>query len=103
MKGPGGRLRFDLRRVWECPLCHRRDWTGGDSVTRLCNCMAKTEPGRQVWMKLVEVKPAPVVVEHSASPPATTACDAAPADAGAVPSNVAIITPPASGDAQSSQ
>jgi hypothetical protein len=54
MKGPGGRTRFDLRRVWECPLCHRRDWTTGDIVFRACNCLAKTEPDRISWMKLVE-------------------------------------------------
>lgn len=72
MKGPGGRLRFDLRRVWECPVCHRKDWTSGDVVNRLCTCSAKTDPPRQVWMKLVETKPAPPVAEAPAGPVETT-------------------------------
>jgi hypothetical protein len=60
MKGPGGRMRFDLRRVWECPVCHRREWTGGDIVYRMCTCSAKAEPPRQIWMKLIEAQPAAV-------------------------------------------
>ena len=58
MKGPGGRLKFDIRRLWECPACHRRELTAGDVVTRLCACSAKSEPPRQNWMKLIEQKPA---------------------------------------------
>ena len=57
MKGPGGRLRFDIRRVWECPACHRRELTAGDLVYRLCTCSAKSDPPRQNWMKLIEQKP----------------------------------------------
>ena len=66
MKGPGGRLRFDIRRVWECPVCHRRELTSGDVVTRLCTCSAKSDPPRQNWMKLIESKPA-----RPAPPPPT--------------------------------
>lgn len=58
MKGPGGRLRFDIRRVWECPACHRRELTPGDVVYRLCTCSVKSDPPRQNWMKLIELKPA---------------------------------------------
>jgi hypothetical protein len=58
MKGPGGRLKFDIRRQWECPVCHRRKLTPGDVVTRLCTCSAKSDPPRQNWMKLLEQKPA---------------------------------------------
>jgi hypothetical protein len=54
MKGPSGRLRFDVRRVWECPVCHRRDKTSGKVVHRLCDCLAKSNPPRQTWMRLVE-------------------------------------------------
>lgn len=57
MKGPGGRLRFDIRRLWECPACHRRELTPGDVVTRPCACSAKNDPPRQNWMRLIEQKP----------------------------------------------
>lgn len=57
MKGPGGRLRFDIRRVWECPVCHRRELTAGDVVTRLCTCSTKSDPPPQNWMRLIEEKP----------------------------------------------
>jgi hypothetical protein len=76
MKGPGGRLRFDIRRLWECPACHRRELTAGDVVNRLCTCSTKSDPPRQNWMKLVEQKPArpapptpsPPSVEEAAQP-----------------------------------
>ncbi len=57
MKGPGGRQRFDIRRVWECPQCHRRELTTGDVVTRICAGCAKTDPARQAWMRLVADMP----------------------------------------------
>ena len=53
MKGPGNRLRFDVRRVWECPICHRRERTSGEVVNRLCDCLAKKN-GQQTSMKLIE-------------------------------------------------
>ena len=56
MKGLGNRLRFDVRRVWECPVCHRRERTGGEVVNRLCDCLAK-QNGQQIWMKLIEERP----------------------------------------------
>ena len=70
MKGPGGRLRFDIRRVWECSVCHRRDLTNGDVVNMLCTCSARTDPPRQNWMKLIETKPARPVPPPPPSPPA---------------------------------
>src|SRR5262249_6756886 len=54
MKGPGGGLRIDVRRLWECPVCHRREKTPGTVVHRLCDCLAKSNPPRQTWMRLVE-------------------------------------------------
>lgn len=54
MKGPGNRLKFSVVRVWECPVCHRRDRTGGDVVSRVCHCLAKRDPPQQTWMKLIE-------------------------------------------------
>jgi len=54
MKGPGGRLKHDVRRVWECPICGRREHTGGQVVNRLCPCHPDTDPPRLFWMRLVE-------------------------------------------------
>ncbi len=54
MKGPHGRLRHDFRRVWECPVCHHRERTGGDVTFRLCLCQRKAEVEHRVWMRLVQ-------------------------------------------------
>ncbi len=55
MKGPH-RARLDVRRIWECPGCQRRELTGGDVVNRLCSCLAE-QNGQQTWMKLIEERP----------------------------------------------
>jgi hypothetical protein len=54
MKGPGGKAKHPVRRTWECPVCHRREWTGGQVVTRRCRCAATDDPAAQPWMQLVE-------------------------------------------------
>jgi hypothetical protein len=54
MKGPGERLKYDFRRVWECPVCRHRERTGGDVTYRLCACQRKLEPTERVWMRLVQ-------------------------------------------------
>jgi hypothetical protein len=53
MRGPHERLKYDFRRVWECPACHHRERTGGEITTRLCMCQRKVDPMQRVWMKLV--------------------------------------------------
>jgi hypothetical protein len=53
MKGPYGRLKFVIRRLWQCPNCQRRAWTTGQVVTRACSCSAPGD-GPPVWMTLVE-------------------------------------------------
>jgi hypothetical protein len=53
MKGPGERLKYDFRRVWECPVCRHRERTGGDVTYRLCACQRKLEPMQRAWMRLV--------------------------------------------------
>ena len=37
MKGPYERLKYDLRRTWECPECHHREHTGGDVTSLRCS------------------------------------------------------------------
>jgi len=54
MRGPYERLKYDLRRVWECPVCKRRERTAGTVTFRYCNCQMKQVDGRPVVMKLVE-------------------------------------------------
>ncbi len=51
MKGPFERLKYDLRRVWECPLCHHRDRTDGRVTTRFCICSGESQ---FTPMKLIE-------------------------------------------------
>ena len=57
MKGPGMRLDLDVRRVWECPECHKQMRSEGQATSRLCGC---TREG--VSMRLVELpRPKPTV------------------------------------------
>jgi hypothetical protein len=54
MRGPYERLKYDLRRVWECPVCHHRERTGGDVTFRICPCQEKVEPREAASMKLID-------------------------------------------------
>lgn len=68
MKGPYERLKYDLRRLWECPVCKRHERTDGALTFRFCNCQQKQPGGSPVVMKLVEdgvqrVGP-PIVLVH---------------------------------------
>ena len=68
MKGPYQRLKFDLRRLWECPACHRRERTAGTVTFRYCLCQIQQLEGKPIVMKLVadgvqRLAP-PVVIEH---------------------------------------
>ena len=54
MKGPDERLKYDLRRLWECPVCKRRERTAGSVTFRHCNCQMQKLDGKPIVMKLVE-------------------------------------------------
>ena len=55
MKGPFERLKYDLRRLWECPKCKRRERSDGTVTTRFCTCAGKGVPdGQRTTMKLLE-------------------------------------------------
>ncbi len=54
VKGPYERLKYDLRRVWECPVCHHRERAGGEVTSMICRCQASEDPAKQVCMKLIE-------------------------------------------------
>ena len=57
MKGPYERLKYDMRRVWECPDCHHKERTVGTVTSVFCRCQQQKEFGQRVAMKLVEDKP----------------------------------------------
>jgi hypothetical protein len=58
MKGPYGRLRFDVRRLWQCPVCGRFERTPGSIVTLVCRACGTNSAGSgEVCMKLVEGPP----------------------------------------------
>lgn len=71
MKGPFERLKYDLRRLWECPLCKRRERTDGSVTFRLCTCPGKGVPeGQRTPMKLLEEAGHRTVPKFTFQPPA---------------------------------
>lgn len=54
MKGPFERLKYDMRRLWECPQCKKRERTEGTVTSRLCLCEVKNPGGQPAVMKLLE-------------------------------------------------
>jgi hypothetical protein len=82
MKGPYERLKFDLRRVWECPICKRRERTAGTVTFRHCNCRMKQVDGQPVVMKLVEDgvqrHSAPITAKREESEPPTVPATPSP-------------------------
>jgi hypothetical protein len=74
MKGPSERLKYDLRRLWECPACQRRERTTGSVTFRHCACQAKQTDGKAVVMQLVEdgvqrIGPRITLIHQSPAPP----------------------------------
>ncbi len=57
MRGPYERIKYDFRRVWECPACHHRERTAGSVTSQFCACQAKEDPLKQLPMKLIEDGP----------------------------------------------
>jgi hypothetical protein len=73
MKGPSQRLKYDLRRLWECPVCKRRERTAGTVTYRHCQCQMKQIEGKLVVMKLIEdgvqrITP-PITIHHELPAP----------------------------------
>ncbi len=54
MKGPGNRLKFVIRRQWECPRCGRRLLTHGSVVQQSCDCRGSDHAGEPVPMRLIK-------------------------------------------------
>lgn len=86
MKGPFERLKYDLRRVYECPECHHKERAHGTVTVVLCRCQQKKkDPLDRIAMKLVEDRiirrlpefvppievevPEPTLAEHTTEEP----------------------------------
>jgi hypothetical protein len=80
MRGPFERLKYDLRRLWECPVCKRRDRTTGTVTFRHCSCQMNKADGKFIVMKLVEdsVQRLTPVVRIKHEPLVATAVDELP-------------------------
>jgi hypothetical protein len=85
MKGPYERLKYDLRRLWECPQCQRRERTDGTVTYYHCLCQTKSG-GQPIAMKLLEesghrtVPPiVPKLSEELCGTPAALTSEAPPA------------------------
>jgi hypothetical protein len=76
MKGPYQRLKYDLRRVWECPACKRRERLPPTITFRHCDCQLKQLDGKPVVMKLiadgVQRLTPPIVIQHEDAPASET-------------------------------
>jgi hypothetical protein len=70
MKGPSERLKYELRRLWECPTCKKRERTPGSVTFRHCMCLMSHADGKPVVMKLLEdgvLRVAPPIVPRCAA------------------------------------
>lgn len=54
VKGPHERLKYDLRRLWECPICHHRERSNGATTYMLCKCQLREVPQKRIYMKMIE-------------------------------------------------
>ncbi len=52
MRGPYERLKYDLRRTFECPKCGRHERRAGNATTCLCECQESIPLTEAVWMKM---------------------------------------------------
>ena len=53
MKGPYERLKYDLRRIWECPKCQARQRTDGTTTALICGCQLALVENERVSMNLL--------------------------------------------------
>lgn len=81
MKGPSGRSRFDVRRLWRCPRCQHTERLHARIVNRQCpKCSGQAELPGPVWMSLIEEKRAK---PREAAPQDAQVQSIAPGEAGA--------------------
>ena len=80
MKGPFERLKYDLRRLWECPQCKRRERSDGAVTSRFCDCLGKGTGGQRTPMKLLEEAGHRTVPEVKCPPREEPRADESPRD-----------------------
>lgn len=97
MKGPFERLKYDLRRIWECPQCGHKVRTDGSATTQFCRC-GKSNTNPAIPMKLVGdgprrlVPPVPRPAVEVATPQAIAAnTQVAVVSEGAVATQVDVV------------
>ena len=54
IKGPYERLKYDMRRLWECPECHHRQRKPGHVSVVFCDCQKNHESKGPIAMQLVK-------------------------------------------------
>ena len=109
MKGPSERVKYDLRRLWECPMCKRRERTSFTVTFRHCQCQMKQLDGKPVVMKLMadgvqRIGPplrVPVPAIESILEPVAVADDASSGEPVADATPVVTETPPVDSVAKS--
>jgi hypothetical protein len=78
MKGPSERLKYDMRRIWECPICRHRESVGGHVTSRLCSCQEQVPAASRRFMRLVHdgprrlIEPKPPAPLEQAAPSVAT-------------------------------
>ncbi|WP_425617657.1 hypothetical protein NA78x_001340 [Anatilimnocola sp. NA78] len=79
MRGPFERLKYDLRRIWECPACNQRRRTDGTATTQFCTCGKTSSNAESVSMKLIGDGPrrtVPVIAKPRPEPAVMAAVEA---------------------------
>lgn len=88
MKGPFERLKYDLRRIWECPQCGHKVRTDGSATTQFCRC-GKSNTNPAIAMKLVGDGPRRLV--PAVPPPAVEVAAAPQVEAAVVTTQVEVV------------
>lgn len=95
MKGPYQRLKYDGRRVWECPRCHHRQRAEGTVTSWICRCQSNEPASNRVVMRLVEEgfqQYQPRVMPLAPREPDKSTSNAGVATVPSAPSTAAAIT-----------
>lgn len=70
MKGPGLRTRYDVRRVWRCPVCDHREKALGQITWKICRCQQNRPEQARVLMQLIaDAPPRPPQFRPAPEPP----------------------------------
>jgi len=91
MKGPHERVKYDFRRLWECPVCNHRERAAGEFPAHVCGCQQAVPLVNQLVMRLVEEGGRRVTPEFIHPAAGQTIVIVAPAAAAL---NVTIVSPP---------